>query len=145
MVDAHHPDGHHVADAHHVVRALDVAVGELADVDQARVLQADVDERAEVDDVEHRPLQLHAGLEVLELEDALLEDRLGQVVARVAVGPGQGVEDVAQGRLADLQLARQRREVGLVELGVQRGELLLVADDVGGEPELLEQLGRRPA
>ena len=97
LVDAHHPDRHHVAHAHHVVRALDVAVGELADVDQPRVLQADVDEGAEVDDVQDRPLQLHAGGEVFELQDALLEDRLGQVVARVALGPGQGLDDVARG------------------------------------------------
>ena len=34
----------------------------------------------------------------------------------------------------------QGREVGLVELGVQLGELLLVADDLGGEPELLQEL-----
>src|SRR6185312_13475657 len=36
-VHAHHPDGHDIADAHDVVRALDVAVGKLADVDQAGV------------------------------------------------------------------------------------------------------------
>ena len=95
LVHRQHPDRHHVADRHHVVGALDVAVGHLADVDQAAVLQADVDEGAEIDDVQHRALQLHARLQVLELEDALLEDRRRQVLARVAAGPGQRVEDVA--------------------------------------------------
>src|SRR3954469_2583051 len=61
VIDTHYPGRHHVADAHHVVRALDVAVGELADVDQARVLQPDVHEGAEVHDVQDGPLQLHAG------------------------------------------------------------------------------------
>ena len=32
VVDAHDPGRDHVADAHHVVRALDIAVGQLADV-----------------------------------------------------------------------------------------------------------------
>ena len=51
-----------VAHRHHVVRIADVAGAELADVNQAAVGQADVDERAEIDDVEHRAAQLHAGL-----------------------------------------------------------------------------------
>ena len=73
-------------------------------MNQARVLEADVDEGAEVDHVEDRALQLHARDEVFELEHALLEDRLGQVIAGVAIGPGEGIEDVAEGRLAELEL-----------------------------------------
>src|SRR5262249_5044389 len=73
-VDRKAPARHQTAHRHHTVVPLDVAVGHLADVDQAAVLQADVDEGAEVDDVEDGPLQFHAGLEVFQLEDALLED-----------------------------------------------------------------------
>src|SRR5208337_708543 len=32
LIDAHHPDRHHVAHAHHVVWGLDVAIGKLTDV-----------------------------------------------------------------------------------------------------------------
>src|SRR5262249_50058460 len=66
LVHAHHPDRDHVADTHHVVRALDVAVGQLADVNQARILQPDIDERAEIHDVQDRAFELHAGGQVLE-------------------------------------------------------------------------------
>ena len=45
------PDADHVADGGHVVGALDVAVGHLADVDEPDVLQADLDEGAEIDHV----------------------------------------------------------------------------------------------
>src|SRR5205823_3463136 len=60
LVHRHHPHVDHVADRHHVIRTLDVAVRHLADVDETAILQADVDERPEIDDVQHRPLQLHA-------------------------------------------------------------------------------------
>jgi hypothetical protein len=133
LVDPHDPGRDHVADTDYVVGALDVAVGKLADVDQTGILQADVYERAEVHDIQHGPLQLHARLQVFELEDALLEDGLGKVVSGVALGPGEGFEDVAEGRLADLQLFGKRGEVGLVELGVKLGEPLTLADDRGVE------------
>ena len=110
-VDAQNPDGHDVAHADDVVRAADVAVGELADVDEAGVLEADIDEGAEVDHVQDGALELHALGQVFELEHALLEDRLGQVFTRVAVGPGQGFADVEQGRLADTEVAGRRRDI----------------------------------
>src|SRR5947208_8857010 len=58
-VDVQYPDRHHVADRHYLVRTLDVAVGHLADVHQAAVLQADVHERPERHDVEYGALQFH--------------------------------------------------------------------------------------
>ncbi len=103
LIHRQHPDVDHVADGRHLVGALHVAVGHLADVYQAAVLQADIDERAEVDHVQDRALQLHARLEVLELEDALLEHRRRQVVARVAARARQCVEDVAHRRHADMK------------------------------------------
>ena len=72
-------------------------------MDQAAVLQANVDECAEIDDVQHRSLELHARLQVLQLENALLEDRWRQVLARVATRPGQGFQNIAHRRHARLQ------------------------------------------
>jgi hypothetical protein len=71
-------------------------------MNKPRILEADVDERAKVDYVEHGSLQLHGRRQVFELQDALFEDRLGQVVARVAFGPAEGLDNVSQGEFADV-------------------------------------------
>ena len=94
FVDRHHPHGHDVADRDAIVRILNELRSQLADVHQAGVLQADVDERAEIDDVQHRAHQLHAGRQIVELEDSLLEDRLRQRFARVAAGPSELTDDI---------------------------------------------------
>jgi len=73
---------------------------------QPRVLQSNVDEGPEVDDVQDSAFELHSGGEILDLQDALLEDRFGKVVSRIALGPSQAVDDVAQCELADFELAR---------------------------------------
>jgi hypothetical protein len=121
LVHSHHPGRDHIADAHHVVRALDVAIGELADVHQPRILEADVDESPEVDHIQDRPLELHARDQVFDLQDPLLEDRLGQVVSRVALGATERFDDVSQGEFADLQLARQLEHIGLRQFFVELG------------------------
>ena len=55
------------------VGVLDEAVGELADVDQAVLVDADVDEGAEGGDVGDDAGELHAGLEIFDLVDAFGE------------------------------------------------------------------------
>ena len=119
LVDAHHPGRDHVTHAHHIVRALDVTIGKLTDVHQSRVFQTNIHERPEVHDVQDRALQLHPRRQILELEDALLEDRLGQIFTRVALGPAQGLDDVTQGELTDAQLLGKRGDVGLGQLRPQ--------------------------
>ena len=111
LVDLVHPDLDDVADRHHFVRIADILVGQLADVHQARVVQADVDERAEIDHVQHRARQLHAGRQVVELDDALLEDRRRQVFARVAARPGQLRQNVLEQQRAGVRAARPARRV----------------------------------
>ena len=141
LINAHHPDRHHVAHAHHIVRALDVAIGKLADMNKPRILEADVDEGAKIDHVEHGSLQLHGGRQVLELQDALLEDRLGQVVARVAFRPAEGLDDVSQGEFANLELLGQLGNIGLGQLGLQFRQARLVEYDLGSVTDLLEEPG----
>ena len=77
LVDSQHPNLDDVADGHHVVRIADELVGQPANVDQAAVVHADVDEAAEIDDVQHGAGQFHVRREVFELEHAALEDRGG--------------------------------------------------------------------
>ena len=54
LIDIDDPDLEHVADADDFVRIANEAVGQAADVHQAAVGQADIDEDAEIDDVEDR-------------------------------------------------------------------------------------------
>ncbi len=72
---------------------------------EPRILEANIDKRAEVDNVEHRPLELHSRGQILDLQDALLEDRFGKVFTRVAIRTRQGLDNVAQRELAKVQLA----------------------------------------
>ncbi len=88
---------------------------------QPRILEADVDESPEVDHIQDRPLELHARDQVFDLQDPLLEDRLGQVVSRVALGATERFDDVSQGEFADLQLARQLEHIGLRQFFVELG------------------------
>ena len=62
---------------------------------QPRILEADVDERTEVHHIQDRPLQLHARAQVFNLQDPLLEDRLGEVFAGVALRPTERFQDIA--------------------------------------------------
>ncbi len=109
LIDPHHPDRHHVSHAHHVMRALDVAIGKLADVHQARILETNVDECPKIHHVQDRPLQLHAGGQVFDLQDPLLEDRLGKIFARIALGAAQAFNDVTERELTSSQVARPAR------------------------------------
>ena len=94
LVDFQDPDLDDIAHGHHVVRIADEFVGHLADVDQAAVVHADIDEGAEVDHVENRAGKLHAGAEIFQLENSLFEDGRGQIFAGIAAGANQLRGDV---------------------------------------------------
>ncbi len=81
--------------------------------------------------------------QVLDLQDALLEDRLGEVFAGVALGTSQGFDDVAERELADLQLSRptRRRRPGPA-CRCSSGSRSLSRTTSGAKPELLEELDR---
>ncbi len=93
------------------MRALDVPIGQLADMHETRILQADIDESAEIDHVQDRPLELHSGAQVLDLQDPLLENRLGKIVSRVALGALERFDDVAKRELAGFQLSCQLAKI----------------------------------
>ena len=110
--------------------SLTKLVGQLGDVHEAILMHADVDEGAERRDVRHHALELHAGLQVADLVDALLEGGGLELRARIAAGLFQLGEDVGDGRDAE-------RGVGIVG-GAQRLQERAVADD-----RLQRPLGRR--
>ena len=80
----------------------DEVVGELADVDQAVLVDADIDERAEGGDVGDDAGQFHARREVLGFVHAVGEAERLELLARIAAGFGEFGEDVVEGRQADV-------------------------------------------
>src|SRR5262249_28360479 len=84
--------------------------------------------------------QLHRRLEVFELEDALLEDWRRQVLARVASGTRQRLDDVAQGWRADVEPRRDLVGRDAAELLAQLGDALAVVEDLGPAPQLRKEL-----
>ena len=85
VVDGDHLDQHRVADPADVVDAADVAVGQLADVDQAVLAGQDLDERAEVLD--------RGDAAFVDLADL---DPFGHRLDLVAGGLGPGGVDAAR-------------------------------------------------
>ncbi len=87
-----------IAHLHHLGRVLDELVGQLADVDQAVLVHADVDEGAEGGHVGDDALEHHALLQVLDLGDVLAEAATPRS-SGAGRGPGfsSSADDVAQG------------------------------------------------
>ncbi len=76
---------------------------------EGALLDANIDEGAEVHDVLDLAGHLHTLAQVLEGQDALLEHGLRVVVARVAVGLLKLGDDIVDGRVADAVLLLERR------------------------------------
>ncbi len=74
-------------------------IADLGDMHKAVLVHAHVDEGAKVDDVAHRALEFHAGLQVVDRKRRAAKDYLGRVVARVAAALYERIADVIQGRL----------------------------------------------
>ncbi len=84
----------------HIIGILDIAVGQLRDMHQAVLMDADIDEGAEVGDVGHDARKLHARHEVVDGMHAGVElERLG-FAARVEAGLLQFLHDIVERRHA---------------------------------------------
>ena len=82
------------------------------------LMDADVDEHAEIDDVAHRSAEHHAGLQILQLQHIRAQNRRGQLVARVAAGLDKLFYDILQRRHADAAFCRSLfRTVGAELVG----------------------------
>ena len=69
QVHRDHSHANLLSNPHHRVRIADIPVGELRDVHEAVLMNADVDESSEGDDVRHDALELHPFGEMLWLSD----------------------------------------------------------------------------
>ncbi len=96
-VSAEHLDLDDLAGFDGLGRLLDKAVGELADVDQTVLVDADVHEGSKLGDVGDDALKDHAGLNVGELADGLGEVGGDELVPWIATGLTEFFEDVRDG------------------------------------------------
>ncbi len=98
LVNRQNPNGDDVADGYHVIGALDIAIGHLADMDQAAILETDIHEGAEINHVQDGPLEFHSRLEIFQLENALLEDGRRQVFTRITSRACESLQNIIDGR-----------------------------------------------
>ena len=122
VVDLEDADGELLADLDDLARVLHELLGELRDVDQAVVVDADIDERTERGDVGDQALEHHADLEILHRGHVVAELRRRELGAWIAARLGELGDDVAQRWLADVR-GDVLREVDAIDQ-------LLVADQL---------------
>ncbi len=101
QIDFHHGDLHALLHFHNVCRVFHKVVRELADVDEAVLVDADVYERAERRDIGDDARQLHADGKVGDLLHTFNERERLEFLAGIAPGLGQFGEDVVEGGQAD--------------------------------------------
>jgi hypothetical protein len=129
-VDGEDLDLDAVAGFDDVVGVGDELGGELGDVDEAVLVDADVDEGAEVGDVGDDAFEGHVVFEVGDGEDVVAEGEGVELLAGVAAGFAEFVDDVVEGGFADV--------VGGVGGDVDALGGVGVADELGeGEVEVL--------
>ena len=122
-VDFDHSDVDVLADFDDFAGVFDEVVGELADVDEAVLVDADVDEGAEGGDVGDDAGEFHADLEVGGFFDIFGEGEGGELLAGVAARFGEFGEDIAEGGEADFWAD--------VLLELEGSAFFVVADEVG--------------
>src|SRR5690606_5010712 len=108
-IDLQHRHLDHLPRPHRLARILDEAVGQLGDVHQAVLVDADVDEGAEVRHVRHHALQAHAGAQVRDAFDTFGEARADELATGIAPGLLEFGEDVAHRRLAEAIVGERGR------------------------------------
>jgi hypothetical protein len=106
-----------LAGLHDLARIGDEAIAELADVHEAVLMHADVQERTEVGDVRDDTLERHARREIGELAHALLEGRSLELGPRITARLLELRDDVGDGAQAKALV----RERGRIERPQERG------------------------
>ena len=101
QVHFHDRDLDGLADFDDFAGVLDEVVGELADVDEAVLVDADIDKGAEGGDVGDDAGKFHADLEVGGFFHAFSEGKGFEFLTGIAAGFGEFGEDVGQGGEAD--------------------------------------------
>ena len=116
---------HDLADGYDAERIFDEAVGEFGDVDEAVLLDADIDEGSEVDDVAHGALQDHLRLQILDFEHVVTQNGSRQGVARVEAGFLQIFQDIVQSGKANANFFCEIRHRSLFGGGIIDGTIAI--------------------
>src|ERR1700728_4004970 len=95
-VDIQYLDLHDLTDLHGLGRIFNVAAGQLADVDQSVLMNADIDEGPKLSHVGDHAFQHHSGLHVGDFPDLLVEAGRNKSIARVAPRLAQFFQNVVQ-------------------------------------------------
>ncbi len=130
-IDFHHCDVNFLTDFDDFGSVADEVVGELRNVDEFVLMDADIDEGTEGGDVGDDAGQLHADGEVGGFFDAVLEGEQLELFARAAAGFRKFGEDVFERRQYDLVID-VLVEVDFPAVGVVGEEFLDFATGVGG-------------
>ena len=119
LIDIDHPHLEHIADTDDLMRIANKAVCQAADMHQAAVGQTNIDEHAEINNVEDRPGQLHALRQILQLDDSAAKDGGRKVIARVERGAGERSENILEQMRPHAQL---RSELVDIDAGGALGD-----------------------
>ena len=98
MIDLDDSDSDVLVEFDNVEGMGDATVGHLGDVDEAVLVDTDIDEGAEVGDVGDDAWQDHAFYEVVDGVDILVELEFFKLFARIAPRFFQFLEDIGEGR-----------------------------------------------
>ncbi|EEF59358.1 hypothetical protein Cflav_PD1906 [Pedosphaera parvula Ellin514] len=96
QIDFGDGDHHFLLNLDDFCGVFDEAVGHLADVDEAVLMDADIDEGTERRHVGDDARQLHPGLQIFHFVHALFEGKEFKFLTRVTAGLGQLVENVGE-------------------------------------------------
>ena len=107
-INRRYPHPHLIAHRNHLMRIAHVTGAKLADMNQPTIRKPHVDERAEIDHVQHRTAKFHARQQVFELHHVLTENRRRQIFARVATRPAQRFDHVVECELPHAKFRRKR-------------------------------------
>ena len=122
-VNANDADAHVLMQADNLSGVGDVAVGQLGNVDETVLMDADIDKSSEVGDVGNDAWQLHAFTQVVDGLHAGVELKLLNLFAGVAPRLFQLVHDVGEGGESDV--------ASHISLHVNLCALVGLADKVG--------------
>ena len=116
------------------MRIFHEAIGQHRDVHQPVLMHTDVDEGSEVGDIGHGAFQDHAGLQILQGLDALLELRGLELGTRVAAGFLQLGQNVFHGRQTETLVGEGGRIEPTQGRGVADQTAHILAGELGDAP-----------
>ena len=122
-VNAQHLDGYDVSERHYVGGMLYEFVGKLGYVHKTVLMHTDINERAKIYNVSDRTREHHIGLQILNSEDIVAKDGLGEGITDVAPGLLKLGDNIVERRRSYSESLADRRASLLGDLLVEIAKL----------------------